>query len=230
MKTTKFKFIVVASVAATTLVGCSNSNSSTSTPSETAANPQASPSTGTVAFADCAAAKFGSDLTPVNPPANVHKYSGAPAMTINPSKLYQATITTKAGTIVLCLQPELAPMTVNNFVTLTRNKFYNGLTFHRVEPGFVIQGGDPTGTGSSGPGYQFNDEAVRAPYVDGAVAMANSGPNTNGSQFFIDIADNTQALSEPLYNVFGKVETGLDVAKKVQKGDVMTSVTVKEQT
>ncbi len=149
-------------------------------------------------------------------------------MTIDPAKLYQATIATKLGDIVLCLQPDLAPETVNNFVTLARNDYYNGLTFHRVVPGFVIQGGDPTGTGSGGPGYSFPDEPVRQQYVDGAVAMANSGPNTNGSQFFIDIADNTAQL-QPLYNLFGKVETGLDVAKKIQQGDKMITVTVREQ-
>jgi cyclophilin family peptidyl-prolyl cis-trans isomerase len=149
-------------------------------------------------------------------------------MTINTSHLYQATIVTPRGNIVLCLQPELAPTTVNNFVTLARNKFYDGLTFWRVEPGFVIQGGDPQGNGVGGPGYQFNDEPVRGQYVIGAVAMANSGPNSNGSQFFIDTADDTAQL-KPLYNLFGKVESGQNVAASIQKGDVMTSVTVQEQ-
>jgi cyclophilin family peptidyl-prolyl cis-trans isomerase len=149
-------------------------------------------------------------------------------MTINTAHLYLVTIATARGNIVLCLQPQLAPTTVNNFVTLVRNKFYNGLIFHRVVAGFVIQGGDPLGTGAGGPGYKFNDEPVRAQYVLGAVAMANSGPNTNGSQFFIDIADDTAQL-QPLYNLFGNVQSGQAVANSIQQGDVMTSVTVQEQ-
>jgi len=149
-------------------------------------------------------------------------------MTINTAHLYLATIATSRGNIVLCLQPQLAPTTVNNFVTLARNKFYDGLTFHRVVAGFVIQGGDPQGNGSGGPGYKFNDEPVRGQYVIGAVAMANSGANTNGSQFFIDIADDTAQL-QPIYNLFGNVQSGQAVANSIQQGDVMTSVTVQEQ-
>jgi cyclophilin family peptidyl-prolyl cis-trans isomerase len=211
--------------AATALTGCSSSNAQTS-PGTTA--PTTAVPTSTIPFADCSKATFSEPLAPKDPPANVHQYSAAPADTINPSKLYQATITTAKGNIVLCLQPDLAPKSVNNFVTLARNKFYDGLTFHRVVPDFVIQGGDPQGTGSGGPGYRFNDEPVRQQYVDGAVAMANSGPNSNGSQFFIDIADDTAKL-QPLYNLFGKVQTGLNVAKQIQVGDVMTTVVVREQ-
>jgi cyclophilin family peptidyl-prolyl cis-trans isomerase len=181
-----------------------------------------------IPFADCSSVTFGSALAPLNQPNNVHQYSAPPGMTINTAHLYQVTITTAKGNIVLCLQPELAPTTVNNFVTLARNKFYDGLLFHRVVPGFVVQGGDPTGSGGGGPGYQFNDEPVRGQYVLGALAMANSGPNTNGSQFFIDIADDSHAL-QPLYNLFGKVESGQSVANSIAQGDVMTSVTVQEQ-
>jgi peptidyl-prolyl cis-trans isomerase B (cyclophilin B) len=194
----------------------------TSTPAPT---PQPSSQ---IPFADCSSVSFGPALGPLNPPSDVHQYTAPPPMTINPAHLYLVTIATSRGNIVLCLQPELAPNTVNNFVTLVRNKFYNGLTFHRVVAGFVVQGGDPQGTGTGGPGYKFNDEPVRGQYVLGAVAMANSGPNTNGSQFFIDIADDTQAL-QPLYNLFGKVEQGQSVADAIQQGDVMTSVTVQEQ-
>ena len=108
---------------------------------------------------------------------------------------------------MLCLQPDLAPVTVNNFVVLARNHFYDGLTFHRVVAGFVIQGGDPKGDGSGGPGYKFNDEPVHQAYVQGALAMANSGANSNGSQFFICTADDTTKL-QPLYNLFGQVVSG----------------------
>jgi cyclophilin family peptidyl-prolyl cis-trans isomerase len=128
---------------------------------------------------------------------------------------------------VLCLQPALAPNTVNNFVALARNHFYDGLTFHRVEPNFVIQGGDPKHDGTGGPGYSFADEPVHNLYVDGAVAMANSGPNTNGSQFFICTGTQCSTL-QPQYNLFGKVQSGLDIAKLTQKGDVM-AISVAEQ-
>jgi cyclophilin family peptidyl-prolyl cis-trans isomerase len=190
--------------------------------------PSPTPAPATIAYADCSTVSFGPPLAPLNPPADLHKYSAPPPMSIDTTKLYQATITTSRGKIVLCLQPQLAPATVNNFVVLARNHFYDGLTFHRVEPGFVIQGGDPKGDGTGGPGYTFPDEPVHNHYVDGAVAMANSGPNTNGSQFFICIGSQCQSL-QPQYNLFGKVESGLDVAQKVQKNDVM-SISVAEQT
>lgn len=156
------------------------------------------------------------------------KYSAAPPMTINTAHKYLATIKTAKGTIVIKLDPSLAPMTVNNFVFLARDKFYDGVTFHRVEPGFVIQGGDPLGTGTGGPGYKFADEPVKGEYTAGAVAMANSGANTNGSQFFIVTADQSGKLPKQ-YNLFGYVQTGMDVVLKIQKGDVMTTVTIEEQ-
>jgi peptidyl-prolyl cis-trans isomerase B (cyclophilin B) len=203
----------------------SPSTQATATPLPT---PTPSPTPSIIPFADCSTASFGSPLAPLNPPADVHKYAAPPPMTIDVSKLYQATITTPRGRIVLCLQPNLAPVTVNNFVTLARNHFYDGLTFHRVEANFVIQGGDPKGDGTGGPGYSFDDEPVHHSYAEGAVAMANSGPNTNGSQFFICTGSQCDTL--PLqYNLFGRVESGLDVAQRIQKGDVMSSVTVAEQ-
>jgi cyclophilin family peptidyl-prolyl cis-trans isomerase len=150
-------------------------------------------------------------------------------MQIDATKLYKATITTPKGAIVLCLDPQIAPITVNNFVVLTRNHFYDGLTFHRVVAGFVIQGGDPTGSGAGGPGYQFADEPVRGSYKVSSVAMANAGPNTNGSQFFICIGPQCLSL-QPLYNLFGSVDSGQDVAGGIQVGDKMTTVTVAEST
>ncbi len=150
-----------------------------------------------------------------------------PDFEIDASKLYRTTITLDAGTIVMDLDPMLAPTTVNNFVVLARKGYYNGLTFHRVVPDFVIQGGCPEGTGTGGPGYKFRDEPVTAEYTLGAVAMANAGPNTNGSQFFICIDDCTRKLAKS-YNLFGFVTEGMDVALGVSVGDVMSSVVVEE--
>ena len=149
----------------------------------------------------------------------------APAFEIEPDAKFEVTFATDKGDIVALLDASLAPTTVNNFVVQARNGFYDGLTFHRVVPGFVIQGGDPDGTGAGGPGYKFADEPVRAPYVLGAVAMANAGPDTNGSQFFICI-DDCQDKLQPLYNLFGNVTSGIEVAQAIQVGDKMHTVTV----
>jgi len=152
-------------------------------------------------------------------------FSSPPPMTIDVNRHYTATITTEKGTIVLDLDPGLAPQTVNNFVFLAQQGFYDGLKWHRVVPDFVIQGGDPLGTGAGGPGYKFNDEPVKGKYTEGCVAMANSGPNTNGSQFFICSADDTTKL-QPLYNLFGSVKSGIDVVKKITTADHMQKVTI----
>jgi peptidyl-prolyl cis-trans isomerase B (cyclophilin B) len=148
-----------------------------------------------------------------------------PTPELDASKLYRTTVTTDRGTIVMDLDPQLAPMTVENFVGLAQQGYYDGLTFHRVVPEFVIQGGCPEGTGTGGPGYRFPDEPVRAEYTLGAVAMANAGPDTNGSQFFICIDDCRRKLA-PSYNLFGYVVEGMDVALAVRVGDVMRSVVV----
>jgi cyclophilin family peptidyl-prolyl cis-trans isomerase len=149
----------------------------------------------------------------------------APALEIDPTAKFTVTIAMDKGDIVLALDAALAPTTVNHFVVNARNGFYDGLTFHRVVPEFVIQGGDPEGSGRGGPGYKFADEPVRGEYTVGAVAMANAGPDTNGSQFFICIDDCTRKL-QPLYNLFGYVTSGLEVAQAVAVGDVMRTVTV----
>jgi len=181
------------------------------------------------AVAACGSLTFGPAMTPTAGNAGKHTFSAPPPMTINPAHHFLVTMTTNKGTITLCLDPALALNTVNNFVFLARNQFYDGLKFHRVVANFVIQGGDPQGTGSGGPGYKFNDEPVRGEYTAGAVAMANSGANTNGSQFFICTADQTGKLAKS-YNLFGYVQTGMDVVLKIAQGDTMTSVTVQEQT
>jgi cyclophilin family peptidyl-prolyl cis-trans isomerase len=135
-----------------------------------------------------------------------------PAMDIDPEKRYAATLTTSQGDISIELFPQEAPQTVNNFVFLARQGFYDGVIFHRTISGFMVQGGDPTGTGTGGPGYRFNDEPVKRRYTRGIVAMANSGPNTNGSQFFIMHADSGLP---PNYTIFGQVTDGLDVVDKI---------------
>jgi cyclophilin family peptidyl-prolyl cis-trans isomerase len=144
------------------------------------------------------------------------------------SKIYRATITTGRGRIVMDLDPQLAPNTVNNFVGLARDGYYDGLTFHRVVPEFVVQGGCPEGTGRGGPGYRFADEPVQGEYTLGAVAMANAGPDTNGSQFFICIDDCRRKLA-PSYNLFGYVVEGIDVALATRVGDVMERVEIEER-
>lgn len=147
---------------------------------------------------------------------------------IDASRRYSATIATDRGDIVIALDPARAPKSVNNFVFLAREGFYDGLTFHRVVDGFVIQGGCPEGSGRGGPGYRFDDEPVQGEYVPGAVAMANSGPNTNGSQFFICTVDDRHKLAKA-YNLFGQVTKGMDVVEHVRAGDVMRSVTISEE-
>jgi cyclophilin family peptidyl-prolyl cis-trans isomerase len=119
------------------------------------------------------------------------------------------TIETVKGTLAITVEADLAPLTAGNFVALAECGFYKGVVFHRLVPGFVIQGGDPSGTGSGGPGYEFADEPVKGDYVRGAVAMANSGPNTNGSQFFICLDDLTGRLDKN-YSLFGHVTSGLE--------------------
>lgn len=151
-----------------------------------------------------------------------------PALEIDNDRHYEVTIHTAKGDIVMDLDPILAPVTVNHFVVNARNGFYDGLTFHRVVPGFVIQGGDPSGNGTGGPGYKFADEPVRDEYRLGAVAMANAGPDTNGSQFFVCLEDLTGRLPKQ-YNLFGHVVSGMDVVSATRRGDVMQTVTLEER-
>jgi cyclophilin family peptidyl-prolyl cis-trans isomerase len=133
-------------------------------------------------------------------------------MTIDPARTYSATIDTSAGQMTAELFAAEAPKTVNNFVFLARDGFYDGVIFHRVISGFMIQGGDPTGTGRGGPGYRFDDEPVTRRYNRGILAMANAGPNTNGSQFFVMHAD--YGLP-PNYTIFGQLTGGEDVLDKI---------------
>ena len=149
-------------------------------------------------------------------------------MQIDPKKSYTATMETSKGTIEVKLHPEYAPKTVNNFVFLAREGFYDGVSFHRVISNFMVQGGDPTGTGRGGPGYRFEDEFAGNPlkHETAVLSMANAGPNTNGSQFFITHAP--QPHLDGKHTVFGKVTSGKDVVDTIQQGDVMTRVTISE--
>jgi cyclophilin family peptidyl-prolyl cis-trans isomerase len=167
------------------------------------------------------------------------KFGGPPPMCIDPDKKYTATMVTNKGTMTIALDPVAAPKTVNNFVFLARYHYFDGVVFHRVIPGFVIQGGDPQGTGTGGPGYKFPDELPKpGRYELGSLAMANAGPNTNGSQFFIISGPSGMALP-PQYSLFGKVVAGLDVvaaldglgtpgAGKPKERIFMESVTIAE--
>jgi peptidyl-prolyl cis-trans isomerase B (cyclophilin B) len=156
------------------------------------------------------------------------QYPNPPQMTIDPGKKYSATFNTSRGEIVCELFAQEAPKTVNNFVFLARDKFYDGTKFHRFLANFMIQGGDPEGSGRGGPGYRFEDETKGNPHKHkiGTLSMANAGPNTNGSQFFI-----THVVTDWLdgkHTVFGQVLTGQDVVNAVQQGDTLNSVTITE--
>jgi len=154
-------------------------------------------------------------------------YSTPTPMIDETSKQYTATIETNKGDLVLELFAEDVPLTVDNFVSLARDGFYDGLTFHRVIPGFMVQGGDPTGTGAGGPGYSFADEFTEHTHVAGALSMANSGPNTNGSQFFITYSP--QHHLDGKHSVFGQLIEGTDVLNQIEQGDIMVRITIEEK-
>jgi cyclophilin family peptidyl-prolyl cis-trans isomerase len=145
------------------------------------------------------------------------KFNDIPEMGIDPSKRYTATMETSMGTLVIALDALAAPKTVNNFVFLAGYHYYDGIIFHRIINGFVCQGGDPTGTGTGGPGYRFEDELPKpGQYKIGSLAMANAGPNTNGSQFFLISGPSGVGLP-PAYSLFGQVVKGLEIVDEMQK-------------
>jgi len=157
---------------------------------------------------------------------DIKQWSNPPEMQIETDRTYKAILKTTHGDIELELYPEHAPITVNNFVFLANEQYYDGTIFHRVIANFVIQGGDPTGSGMGGPGYQFEDEVKNNPLVHktGAISMANAGPGTNGSQFFI--THSPQPHLNGKHTVFGKVVSGQDVVDSIQQGDKLESVTI----
>ena len=156
------------------------------------------------------------------------QWDNPPEMQIDTDQACKATIQTDKGSIEVTLQPEHAPITVNNFVFLAKQGFYEGLTFHRVIADFMIQGGDPTGSGSGGPGYKFEDETEDNPltHETGVISMANAGPNTNGSQFFI--THSPQPHLDGRHTVFGKVLSGQDTVDAIEKGDQIQRIEIVE--
>lgn len=158
------------------------------------------------------------------------QYANPPALSIDPNKSYTAVFETTKGTFECELFAKDAPITVNNFVFLARDGFYDGIKFHRVIRNFVIQGGDPSGNGTGGPGYRWNDEpaALKLKHETGVLSMANAGANTNGSQFFV--THSPQPHLDGKHAVFGKVTgNGMNIVNAIQQGDVMTKVSINEQ-
>ncbi len=161
---------------------------------------------------------------PIKKPMN---YSAPPPMELDTSKKYSAIIKTEKGKIVLELFASDVPVTVSNFVFLAREGFYDDTTFHRIIPGFMAQGGDPTGTGRGGPGYRFADEFTDHAHNAGALSMANAGPNTNGSQFFITYTPQPHLNGK--HSVFGQLVNGMDVLKTIENGDAIVGITIEEK-
>lgn len=179
---------------------------------------------GTLLLASCACP--GPEPTP-KPAPKPKTYSAPPAMVIDTGKEYTATIETERGNMVLELFASDVPNTVNNFVFLANDGFYDGVTFHRVVPGFVVQGGDPTGTGRGNPGYSFADEFSEHTHLAGALSMANSGSDTNGCQFFITFAP--QHGLDGKHSVFGQLIDGMDVLEQIEQDDVIIRITIEEK-
>jgi cyclophilin family peptidyl-prolyl cis-trans isomerase len=188
----------------------------------------AAPPTPTPVPAATAVASTPTKSVEVTPVTSRKSYTARPALTIDAAKSYVATIVTDKGTMTFDLFPKVAPQTVNSFVFLAREGFYNGLTFHRVVAGFVIQGGDPSGNGTGGPGYSLPAEFNATKHLTGTLAMARSqSPDSAGSQFYVTLAP--QPGLDNSYTVFGQIITGMDVALRIAIGDVMRQVTVEEK-
>ena len=190
-------------------------------PPEPAEEPPPEPTEDPPASADTFTTVNGIECVRVTPdgPPDAPMFDEPPAPMLEDGVTYTATVQTNCGTIVMELDPEAAPTAANSFVFLARESFFDGLIFHRAVPGFVIQGGDPAGNGTGGPGYSFEDELPDTPYEIGDLAMANAGPDTNGSQFFIVTGDASQL--PPSFSRFGRVTEGLDVAIGIESlGDV----------
>lgn len=198
---------VLALAAPLALAGCGSDDASTDETSATGssttvASATESESRSAAAEPECPPAEGAAEAT--------QEFASAPPMCLTPDADYSAVITTDAGEVTVDLLEEKAPETVNNFVFLARHKYYEGVSFHRVIPGFMIQGGDPQGTGAGGPGYQFADELPEpGEYEIGSMAMANAGPGTNGSQFFIVTGESGVSLP-PQYSLFGTVTEGME--------------------
>jgi cyclophilin family peptidyl-prolyl cis-trans isomerase len=156
----------------------------------------------------------------------MNRTAAPPPTTIDPAKSYSATVRTVRGDFKLDLAPGDAPVTVNNFVHLAEAGFYDGLTFHRVVPGFVVQGGDPDGNGTGGPGYRLPDETNPAAWLKGSLGMASGSEGVNGSQFFVLLGDAQHLATSGTYNHFGSVVSGQEVVDHIQPGDAIESVEI----
>ena len=191
---------------------------------------------GIILFSTSCAGEAPASAPQPEPATKPKTYSAPPPMTIDVNKQYTAIIETEKGKMVVELFAKDVPVTVNNFVFLAREGFYDGTTFHRVIPGFMAQGGDPTGTGRGNPGYKFDDEFTEHKHVAGTLSMANAGPNTNGSQFFITYAP--QHGLDGKHSVFGQLIEGMDVLQKLTprdpsqnpqfEGDTIVRITIEE--
>lgn len=202
-----------------------------------------------LAAAMLALAGCGSDTATANPPAPAPPGAGAPptpdchngakstmeqqtsppAQSIDPAKTYLATVRTARGDFTLKLDPKAAPVTVNNFVNLAQQHFYDCLKFHRVEPGFVVQGGDPQGNGTGGLGYRLPNETNAAPWMAGSLGMASNAAGVSGCQFFVLLGDAPHLAHSGVYNHFGTVQAGMDVVKQIQVGDEIKSIDISAQ-
>ena len=199
---------VLALAAPLALAGCGSDDSGSDSATSGSSSDSSDSSSEAAADVECPPAEGTEERTT--------EFASAPPMCLTPGADYTAVITTDAGEVTADLLEDKAPETVNNFVFLARNHFYDGITFHRVIPGFMIQGGDPQGTGAGGPGYDFDDELPAAgEYEIGSMAMANAGPNTNGSQFFIVTGDAGVALP-PSYSLFGIVTEGMETVTAIE--------------
>jgi peptidyl-prolyl cis-trans isomerase B (cyclophilin B) len=186
-----------------------------------------------VAVAACGSSDQSAPLTPFAPGCDneIHtcmdQRTSPPPNVIDPSKKYTATVHTNRGDFVIALvDPKVAPQTVNNFVYLSQNHYYDGLTFHRVVAGFVVQGGDPLGNGTGGPAYKLPDESNPSQWPRGTAGMASSQAGVSGSQFFITIGDAPFLATSGVYNHFGQITSGMDVLDQIKVGDKMTSIDI----
>jgi peptidyl-prolyl cis-trans isomerase B (cyclophilin B) len=182
----------------------------------------------TLLSASCSGQSLEPTKTTENQPAQTPKtYSAPPPMMIDTGKQYMATIETAKGNLILELFASDVPITVNNFIFLSREGFYNDTVFHRIIPGLGVQGGDPTGTGGGNPGYFFADEFTEHTHVTGALSMANSGSDTNGSQFFITYSP--QHHLDDMHSVFGQLTEGMTVLEKIEQGDTLIRITIEAE-
>jgi cyclophilin family peptidyl-prolyl cis-trans isomerase len=218
-------FVATAAVLALAASACGGGDKESSTPAagKTAASTPSAAKTpaGTTPAAAATLSARSGDFASLCQKGSEKQFSAAPPAIIDPKLSYTAVIKTEKGDITVELYPDVAPVTVNNFVFLACKGFYDGVTWHRVISGFVAQTGDPSGTGSGGPGYKTQDEISTRPFEKGTLGMANAGPNTNGSQFFI--CYEAQTALNGRYTVFGKVTAGLDVLGKITPRDPSTS-------